>query len=61
MCSADHKESATGSQVIRGFISVMTNLKFTYSLNVINNFISNNSDISLIGHRFISMTVTVLI
>jgi len=54
MCSADPKESATGSQVIRGFISVMPNLKFTYSLNVINNFISNNSDISLIGQRFMS-------
>jgi len=40
--------------VIRGFISVMANLKFTYSLSVINNFISNNSDISLIGHRFIA-------
>jgi len=54
MCSADSQESATGSQVIRGFISLMTNLKFTYSLNVINNFISNNSYIFLIGHRFMS-------
>ena len=54
MCSADPKESASGSQVIRGFISVMANLKFTYSLSVINNFISNNRDISLIGHRFIA-------
>ena len=54
ICSADPKESATGSQVIRGFIFVMTTLKLSYSLHVINNFISNISDISLIGHRFIS-------
>ena len=33
MCSVDTKESATGSQVIREYNSVMTTLKFTYYLN----------------------------
>jgi hypothetical protein len=54
MCSAEPKESATGSQLIRGFVSVKATLKFTHSLNVINNFISNNRNISLIGHKFVS-------
>jgi hypothetical protein len=54
MCSADPKESPPGSQVIRGFISVMATLKFTYPLNVINNFISNDRNISLIDQKFIS-------
>ena len=40
--------------MIRGFISVMDTLKFTYYLNVINNFNSNNRNISLIDHKFIS-------
>jgi hypothetical protein len=33
VCSADHKGSATSSQGIRGYISVMATLKFTYFLN----------------------------
>ena len=54
MYSADPKESATGSHVIRRFIHVIASRKITYFLNVINNFISNNPNISLIGHKFIS-------
>jgi hypothetical protein len=40
MCFSDIKESATGSQVIRGYISVMDILKITYFLNITNSFIS---------------------
>ena len=32
VCSADPKRSATGSQRIRGYMSVMVTLKFTYFL-----------------------------
>jgi len=32
-CSADRKESATGPQEIRGYISAMATLKFIYYLN----------------------------
>ena len=54
MWSAASKEYATGSQVIRGYISVKVTFKFTYCLNVINNFISNNRNFSLTDHNFIS-------
>jgi hypothetical protein len=54
MCSADPKESATGSQVIREYILEMASWNFTYSSNVTYNFISNNRNISLIDHTFIS-------
>jgi len=31
VCSADPRGSATGSQGIRGYVSVMATLKFTFS------------------------------
>jgi hypothetical protein len=34
LCSADHKGSVTSSQGIRGYISVMAAIKFTYFLLV---------------------------
>ena len=37
LCSADPKGSATSSQGIRGYISVMVTLKFTYFFNSKNN------------------------
>jgi hypothetical protein len=54
MCSADPKESATGSQVIRSCISVMASWNFTYSLNVINNLFQIIAIFFLIDHQFIS-------
>jgi len=53
-CSKDPLESATSSQRIRGYISVIATLKFTYFLITKKWFVKNNSGTSLIGCMSIS-------
>ena len=52
VCSADPKGSATSSQEICGYISVMATLKLTYFLIEGITFFLNNNGTSLIGDGY---------